>query len=70
MSIRKFTTEVYSRQAFIYCNEHGTKLCFCFENITWEHDVRSPDRPCPCLIKEKPRAKLYFINRYENKNFD
>lgn len=68
--IPKFTKEVYPRQAFIYCNEHGTKLCFCFENMQWENDVRSPDRPCRCLLNRKPQAELYFINRYENKKFD
>lgn len=70
MLIPKFTKEVYPRQAIIYCNKHGTRLCFCFENMEWEKDVLSPDRPCPCLIEIKSQVELYFINRFENKKFD
>ena len=70
MIIPKFKKEVYPRQAMLHCNTHGKILCFCFEHMQWENDVRSPDRPCNCLKKMKPQAELYFINRYENKNFD
>lgn len=70
MIIPKFETEVYPRLAIVYCNTHGTRLCFCFETMQWENDVRSPDRPCRCLIKGKLAFEMYFINRFENKKFD
>lgn len=70
MFTSKFTKEVFPRQAIIYCNTHGTRLCFCFENMQWEKDVVSSDRACVCLKKIRLRAELYFINRFENKKFD
>jgi|GEM_PF-4181242 len=70
MPIPKFTKEVYPRQAFIYCNEHGTRLCYCFEFMEWEKDVLSPDRACTCLKERKHLVELYFINRFKNKKFD
>jgi hypothetical protein len=70
MIIPKFETFVYPRQAIIYCNTHGTSLCFCFEYMQWEEDFRTPDRPCNCLEEIKPQVEIYFINRFNNKQFN
>lgn len=66
----RFITFVYPRQAIIECNTHKKRCCFNFENMTWNKELISANKPCACLKRRFQIAELYFINRYENKKFD